>query len=178
MADYLLLQDGYRLLLQNTVAGGRLLLQSSPPFDPRAVAGRGSALTRAAKAAVVPRSAKAAALSRSARGGYPVPVVAQCLDTIYQGEDISIPFAITTNPTGWATKFTLIPSSGSSVVVTGLGVSGSTPTWYLTAPLASATTTVLATGAARFQLHRTDTGSAELLASGTVIVADPYADIP
>lgn len=178
MADYLLLQDGYRLLLQDTVAGGRLLLESSPPFDPRPIPARLAVLARAAKAAAVSRSGEAAVLSRSALGGYPVPVTGQSLDTIYQGEDISIPFAITTNPTGWAVKFTLLPVSGSNVVVTGLGVSGSAPTWYLTVPLASATTAALATGPARFQVHRTDTGSAELLASGTVSVADPFADIP
>jgi len=178
VADYLLLQDGFRLLLQNTVAGGRLLLQSSPPFDPRPIAGRAAVLVRSAKAAVLTRSAQAAVLSRSARGGYPVPVTGQSLDTIYQGEDVSIPVAITTDPTGWATKFTLIPVSGSSVVVTGLGVSGTTPTWYLTVPLPSATTAALATGPAKFQLHRTDTGSAEMLASGTVNIADPFADIP
>lgn len=165
MANRLLLEDGSYILLED--GSGRLLLET--PFDPRPVPGR---------AAVLSRRALASTITRTASGGYPVPVTGQTLDTIYQGEDVSIPFRITTDPSAWAVKFTLVPSSGSSVVQTGLSVSGTSPTWYITADLDTATTAALAVGQARFQLHRTDTGSAELLASGVLTVAHPLATIP
>lgn len=177
MALYLLLQDGESLILLQD-GSGALLLQAEPPPMPRLVSALAAAIVRTAQASTLSRFAAASVVTRVALGGYPVPVTAQSLDTIFQGEDITIRFRIATDPTGWAMKFTLIPSAGNSVVTTSLTVSGSSPAWYIAVTINSATTAALATGVGRVQLHRTDTGSAELLATGSVMIADPPADIP
>ena len=110
----------------------------------------------------------------------------QIIDPFYRGEAVSYPFTGTfdSDPTAWAVRFTLVPSSGDAVEVTSPTVTASVTdngdgTWdaTFTVPLTHAQTDLLATGEAGWQFDRTDSGSEWLLGEGTVEILEPRADL-
>lgn len=116
-------------------------------------------------------------------------VLNESLDTIFIGEDISIVYTLTarSDPTSWALKATYIPISGTSAVLTTAagtvaisGVTGSGTSWSatVTVTITSAKTALFSACLGGWQVHRTDTGSAELLGEGTVPMQLPRATIP
>lgn len=123
---------------------------------------------------------------RSAKWATDMTATNQTLKKFYTGEDVVYPLAgtSTTDPTAWTVRFTLVPfGGGSPVVVTGAitrTVTGVSPNFSCTfsVPLTHSQTVNLTAGVAGWQFDRTDSGSEQVLAEGTVEVLAPRAPLP
>lgn len=89
---------------------------------------------------------------------------------IKRGEDVALTFEPTTgtSTSAWSLLFTLVTTTGAAATTaSGTGSTGGNITVNLTA----AQTTALTAANYRFDLWRTDSGSAKWLAGGTLNVA-------
>ncbi|MDB5312644.1 MAG: hypothetical protein JWO38_6846 [Gemmataceae bacterium] len=111
----------------------------------------------------------------------------QILKPFYAGEDVVYPLTGTspTDPTAWAVRFTLVPAGGGTPVTVASPtitrtVTGSAPSFscVFSVPLPHAQTLTLTAGVAGWQFDRTDVGTEQVLASGTVEVLAPVVALP
>lgn len=144
-----------------------------------------SYLTRTATISYRGRLSLLSYLTRTAKLGWPVPEIDQVLSPMWIGEDVSISFTLSSSsdPTGWTIQANFYPEKGMPAkALTGSvsGVSGSGTAWTatVTVSITSAKTLAFGPGTAKWQAHRTDSGSATLLGEGFVDVRTPKSPIP
>lgn len=110
----------------------------------------------------------------------------QILPPAYQGEDLSLvlgpgTFTTTDSPSGWSLRFTLL-AGGTPLTITSITatVTGSAGAWSATfsIPLINAQTILFSPGVAQWQLDRTDSGSAQVLATGSIEILGSLAPLP
>lgn len=109
--------------------------------------------------------------------------LSQILDPLYQGTAPTFAFrgvATSGSPSGWTVRLTIVPDSGTTLTVSGtISSSGTGPyTTTITCVLTHAATLALGSGTAQFQLDRTDSGSQDILAAGTIDVREPEVALP
>jgi hypothetical protein len=94
-------------------------------------------------------------------------------DGIFTGEDISPEWKVydddndLIDPSSWTTVFKVGPSQGAAAVVTVSGVESATK---ITVPLTAANLTSIGVGRHWYELARTDTGVARVIAYGEFVV--------
>ena len=107
----------------------------------------------------------------------------QTLDVIFIGEDVSIPFTLTstTTPAAWTITVHIKPLTGLEQTSTGVvsGSAGANPAWTatVTATFLQAKTKLLGPGVAVWQGWRTDSGSVTMLGEGTIEIRKPRIEI-